>query len=359
MNRLVFTSKILLMLSGASIFAGSAAAQTFPPGGGGGGFGGSSGATNTSPKGEETAISPGGVDLRTGRFAQSITDISVGEDNESGGVALTRLLATNIRGGIRPFANFSHGWDITIIERRIDINNPSTDPFATGPDYQMRVNFGSRGETFQAFQSGNYQQETRTTYADLTFTGTKTNAVYTMRAGDGTLAVFRPITSNDCSDQLRCAYVSQVTWPDETRFDFEYESPSGANNMTRLKSVTSSRGYALLLEYAGTGASWKHVTKACVLNMAVTPKPTSNVCPAAALAVSIYGYTNMSGRQMLASATNAVGETTSYTYTNVSGPSGLYGAYSYKMGFKKPGQSASWLTNTVGETLNQSGELEE
>ena len=58
----------------------------------------------------------------------------------------------------------------------------------------------------------------------------------------------------------------------------------GGPNLTRLRSIVSNRGYAMLLEYAGA-----LVTRACVLNLAVTAKPANNVCPANAPATANYG----------------------------------------------------------------------
>ncbi|WP_204348946.1 hypothetical protein, partial [Klebsiella pneumoniae] len=60
----------------------------------------------------------------------------------------------------------------------------------------------------------------------------------------------------------RCAYASQIVEPDGTVLKFEYDQlPGGGVNTTRLRSVSSNRGYALLFEYSGTS-----VSKACVLN---------------------------------------------------------------------------------------------
>ena len=95
-------------------------------------------------------------------------------------------------------------------------------------------------------------------YASLTYTGRG-------RAGardphrcvgpDGTISIFRPIGGEDCADQnwssvrRRCAFVSEMTEPDGTRYMFDYVAAGGgAGNRARLARVTSSRGYALLLE---------------------------------------------------------------------------------------------------------------
>ncbi|MEM1134034.1 MAG: hypothetical protein AAGH53_13965, partial [Pseudomonadota bacterium] len=88
-------------------FPQATSAQTFPGGGDPGGGGGSSGG-NTSPPTEQLAVSPTGVDIRSGRYAYSATDLQIG------GLSLTRTLASNARDHINPFGNLSHNWDIFI-----------------------------------------------------------------------------------------------------------------------------------------------------------------------------------------------------------------------------------------------------
>jgi len=69
---------------------------------------------NVSPPPENFVVSPGGVDMRSGRYAYSQTDLSIG--SEAGGLTLTRTLAQPVAGHNNPFANFSHGLDILVSE---------------------------------------------------------------------------------------------------------------------------------------------------------------------------------------------------------------------------------------------------
>ncbi|MFX7816313.1 hypothetical protein ABTK28_20400, partial [Acinetobacter baumannii] len=88
----------------------------------------------------------------------------------------------------------------------------------------------------------------------LTYTGDRSSgtAVYTLQKTDGTLITFRPINSGDCMTYQRCAFASKIVEPDGTVLKFEYaQLPGGGVNTTRLRSVSSNRGYALLFEYAG------------------------------------------------------------------------------------------------------------
>ncbi|HTU12227.1 MAG TPA: hypothetical protein VMG08_15155 [Allosphingosinicella sp.] len=289
---------------------------------------------STAPPEERLVVSPGGVDMRSGRYAYDQTDLSIG--GEAGALIFARSLAQPVAGHTNPFANFSHNWDILLVEKRVNIGLFNFVSAPGHPDYQLEVTFGGRSQSFRAYgvQTTN-DLVSRAGYGVLTYTGTRSNAVYTYTTGDGTQALFRPINSADCSTILRCAYVSQVTEPDGTVLDFEYDQTTGTNT-TRLRSVTSSRGYALLLEYSGQA-----VSKVCVLNLTLQTKPGSNVCPVGAQATTTYSYTTFGGQARLASATDPSNATWSFGYTGTP----AYGT----MTFTRPGEGSPWLTNTLME----------
>jgi YD repeat-containing protein len=279
------------------------------------------------------AIAPGGVDMRTGRYVYDETDLSIG--GEAGGLVLSRTMAAGVLGHTNPFGNLSHNWDVMIMERRININDPGN---MQGLDYRMNVYFGGRSQTFEAYQSatGYMPKSQGTGWASLTFSGDKASAgvVYTFTATDGTAAMFRALGNGDCSSSIfRCAYVSEITEPDGTRLTFDYgASGASTGGAVQLRRVTSSRGYALLLE--GTD---NLVTKACVLNLALAPLPTNGLCPANALATATYGY--VSGPARLASVTGPDGATAGFTYSGTGS--------TFTMGFLRPGETSPWLVNTV------------
>jgi YD repeat-containing protein len=291
-----------------------------------------------APPAERFLVSPGGVDMRSGRYVYSQTDLSIGGE---GGLSLTRTLAQPVAGHTNPFANFSHNWDVLISEKRIDIAHNRFTHLIGNPDYQMEVAFGGLSQTFRGYGTySSFEQTSRAGYGTLSFTGDRDGgtAVFTFTGGDGSQAVFRPIGSADCSTTLRCAYVSQITEPDGTRLDFAYDSAGGAN-AARLRSVVSSRGYALLIEYAGV-----QVVKACLLNLALAPKPADNVCPSGAQAVATYSYTSVSGAPRLASAVDPSGATWGFTYPSANA-----------IGFVRPGETAPWLVNTTGTLTDDEG----
>jgi RHS repeat-associated protein len=281
---------------------------------------------------EKYAIAPGGVDMRTGIYAYSNTDLSIG------GLDLTRITHTGIPGHADPFANFSHNWDILITEKRVHLFGHNYD-HNSGPDYRMNIHFGGRSVTFDSYSPQNYafEQASQAPYAKLTFTGTKSgsDATYTFQANDGTTFVFRAMGVGDCQGPRRCAYVSKITQPDGTELLFDY----GAGPV--LRSITSSRGYALLLE----GGSL--VSKACVLNLSVVAKPADNACPANAQATATYTYSSATGTTRLASFTDPAQQTWDFTYDSSSGP--------VVMRFVKPGQSTPWLSNRLGGAFDVDG----
>jgi YD repeat-containing protein len=280
-------------------------------------------------------MTPGGVDMRTGRYGYSDTDLSIGGD---GGLALTRIMPDYAADHANPFGNFSHNWDITLIEMRVDIDHH----LPAGTDYRMTAHVGGRVMTFESENIYTaYDYKSGGPVAVLTYAGgtrDSSTVVYTLRSSDGTIMTFRPMGGLDCANQYwytavrRCAFVSQIVQPDGTTLSFDYTTTGGSTgNLARLRKVTSSRGYALLLEGSGS-----LVTKACVLNLAVAPAPSGGLCPSG-VPTTTYSYASFS-RPSLASVTGPGPDTASFTYA-------LSGS-TYTMGFIKPGQSSAWLTNT-------------
>lgn len=284
-------------------------------------------------------IAPGGVDLRTGRYVYNQTDLTIGGENDRG-LSLTRTMSNYVANHANPFGNFSHNWDIMLLETRVGIDSAKP----VGADFRMNVHAGSRSYTFESHDYAvGYAYKSGGPLAWLTFSGDRASSsvVYTLRGPDGTIMAFRPMGSEDCADQAweypisggrrRCAFISEMTAPDGTKFSFDYiATGSSPGNRVRLRRVTSSRGHALLLEGSGS-----RVTKACVLNLAHTTPPADGLCPANASATASYAYTSDGTR--LSSATGADGAMSSFTYA----PWGN----GTEMGFVKAGQATPWLTN--------------
>jgi RHS repeat-associated protein len=285
---------------------------------------------------ESFAMAPGGVDMRTGRYAYSETDLSIGGE---GGLALTRTMTQNIPGHGNPFGNFSHNWDITITELRIQYDNPQL----SGLDFRIFVNFGGRSQTFKSrnLSGWGFEEESQGPSATLTYAGDRagTAVVYTYRAPDGSVAVFRPLGAlggGGCSHERRCAYIAQLTEADGTVLTFDYvASGSATGGAERLRSVTSSRGYALLFE-----GDYNYVTRACIVNLAQGPLPSS--CASGAQASATYAYNS------------ALTPYVPIRLTGATGPDNATSAFSYDsgtgaMGFIRPGETNPWQTLSIGQ----------
>jgi YD repeat-containing protein len=286
---------------------------------------------------DEFAINPHGVDMRSGRYVYSHTDLQIG--GEEGGLSLVRTIPNSVLHHINPFGNFSHNQVMMISERRVLYVTGGP-----GNDFRMTVHLGGLADTFEARTTDTgFTRLSNGPTTRLTWTGDRASGsvVYTYTAADGTVAVFRPLgTAGDsqCAEYLRCAFVSQVTQPDGTRLDFDYVHdswPSG--NRARLRRVVSSRGYALLIE-GGTN----FVTKACALNLAHATLPADGLCPAG-VPTATYAYDSMYANGRLTSVTDPANATWSFTYGDGT------------MGFVRPGETTPWLTNALGTFHDEEG----
>ncbi|MET1111784.1 MAG: hypothetical protein ABWX67_09700, partial [Allosphingosinicella sp.] len=296
---------------------------------------------NNTPA-EKFVTAPGGVDLRTGRFVYEEGDLSIGGEGNAG-LSFSRTLTATVPGHSNPFGNLSHNWDIMVSERRLTVFEPQLN---SGPDFQINVHFGGRSQTYNSLSNHvGYQQASPGALATLAYSGDRGGAaVYTYTAVDGTVAVFRPIGTGECSTARRCAYVSEITEVDGTRFTFSYVA---AGDQVRLARVTSSRGYALLLEGAGA-----LVTKACLLNLATIAAPASGLCPNG-VPTATYSYT---GDNRIAAATGPDNATSEFRYET---PFNAAPDAVNSIAFVKPGYSAPWLTNRTRIRLDEIGVAQE
>lgn len=295
---------------------------------------------------DHAAISPGGVDLRTGRYMYSETDLAIGGANQASSLSLVRNTGESLNGYYSPFGNFSSSWDVLIFLYPFDVDHVGS---PTG--WRATVHFGGKVETFDSSGSGFVQKSAGAT-SQLTWSGTArddANTIYTYTANDGTVVVFRPIGNLDCSDGLwrKCSFASSLTQPDGTKYVFGYAaSGASGSNLSRLASVTSSRGYALMFEGSpNSNAGYGNlITKACALNLATAPMPGNGICPAGARAVK-YGYNAL----RLASVTSPGGTTSTISYTvDANGVP--------QTQFTKPGESAPWMSYTFGSQTNEEGD---
>ncbi|MBD3775284.1 MAG: hypothetical protein IE913_02720 [Halothiobacillus sp.] len=237
----------------------------------------------------------------------------------------------------------------------IDLPHGNYEP-GSGSDPRVEIHFGTRADTFQRYAGASgFDEVSYEITGHLEESGSPLAPVYTYTAGDGTQAIFRPM-GNECGGPGYCAYVSQIIFPDGTSVDFAYDEPTSGSNDTRLRRVSSSRGYVLLLEY-GSGAIQSRITKACLLNLAYHSLPVDYVCPSDAEVSASYqysyfqppsGFNGYAGAgYRLASYTDPLGKVWSYGY-QASGTN-ILNAYT------RPGESSPWLVNTVFAAQNAQG----
>jgi RHS repeat-associated protein len=262
---------------------------------------------------EHFAFSPGGVDMRTGTYKYNKSDLSIGGGGESG-IILDRVMQGETYYN-QPFGtHFSHNWDIRLTEDRVPVAEAST---PANYDYQIKISFGGLSTTFRSLWANTsaFKQVSNDNNATLTNAGGKGGAaVYTFTARDGTIVVFRPMLGtsytygSECAGNNainRCVFASTIIKPNGTKYVLEYDTAGG---FLRLRSVASSRGFALLYEYQSTVSNYNLVTKSCALNLVITAKPATNICPAGVQAAT-YSYSGL----FLTSATDPGANVHSYS----------------------------------------------
>ena len=296
--------------------------------------------TVLAPPPDKFVISAGGVDMRSGRYNYSHTDLSIGGDS---GLELTRTMTQLGKGHTNPFGSFSHNFDIYVQLTSVNMQTNDFRPNA-GADPQVEVIFGGRAQTFRTFDGGSWNLVSHANYGILTPApvgdAIPSPGILTYRDSDGTTMTFRPIGSTDCPGAGLCGYVSQLTRPDGTALAFQYDNDPVTAGL-RLRSVTSTRGQALLFEYSGM-----YVTKACALSLAVTVKPANNLCPAG-VPTAVYAYDSNAGSQRLASVTDPGGALWKFVNGTTTDSSGSFTPASMTMGFINPGDTQPWLTHRI------------
>ncbi|WP_233503315.1 hypothetical protein [Sphingomonas psychrotolerans] len=261
-------------------------------GGGGGGI-----AEAVPLPAEKLMVSPGGVDMRTGRFAYRHADLSIGGDK---GMALERIGTTQRGQPEFAFGNYLiHNWLITLTQRRVAIPEAQ---YISEYDYLTTVHVGASAISFRkGSYQGSFLEQSVISRAYVSIVESHQSPtprggtelvpdLYQFRDEEGSIFNFRRMSfAGDCGGE--CVYVSDMTRPDGTRYQFGYESMPQAGT-SRLRSVTSSLGYAILFDY-GLAAQPKFVTRACVINLATRAQPaaSSSSCPADAPSAT-YNYAN-------------------------------------------------------------------
>jgi len=231
---------------------------------------------------DQMSVSPSGVNLQTGRFTYSKTDLALGPLRfvrswaESVPASTARIMGTytNVQ-------NYITGWTHNYIQG-VEMSPSSVTDYDVFVDGQrFRYSLTSGGE----FLPWNK--------AALGTLLTQTSTHYYLTDKNGAKFVFDKALPSD-------APIS-AEYPDGSRIDYSY------NGAGRLNSVRSSLGYVLNLEYDGYG----NVSTVCGFNTA-KDYVAAGSCAGAELKAS-YGYAS-SGNQ-LATVTDVGGAVTQITGT--------------------------------------------
>lgn len=253
--------------------------------------------------------SPAGVSYGTGTFTYEARDLSIGGEFPQG-LTLDRTYISNVGYGGLGAHGWMHNWSGRLISHTIPVP-PLGEPW---PQYRepwiYNVTLGDRSVGFRGGSGyppttggpvGTYEPITPSG-ASLVYTGTTLgNGRYIFTDRDGSVITF-PLGYQPQS-------IQDWTAPDGTRLEFGYDPVGMA-----LRSVISNRGYAILFEPSPSPGPWK----VCAVNMTQHAITATSPCPAGVQSVT-YSYTSgtfNSYLTLLASATDANGQTTTYGYVN-------------------------------------------
>jgi len=268
--------------------------------------------------------SRGGVDLQTGTYLYSNQDLSIGGAHMAGGISLVRDYSTaqlNTTAEVyKAFGDFDHNLDVRLWITLVPVEG------ATNPgqwDRRATVQIGTQSKAFirDSDPTDPFKLEGGNADSKLEWS-TGQPHVYTDR--EGTRYTFRGTSPNSLGDNcsnFSCGFVANIVKLDGERLDFNYVS-------SRLRSVISNRGYAIIFEENPTT---QRVTKACAINLATQYYNGTDTCPTGARSVT-YTYGAITGYS---------GSTFGYT-----DPAGKTYAYSSTK-FWKPGNSTAEVALTL------------
>jgi len=255
---------------------------------------------------ETAVLSPGGVDMVSGQYRDETGDLAIGPEG-AGGISFVRVYERT--------GPFRSNWNFTASQR------------VTEGQGEIYISIQSRGlsKTYMTVDYVSfYNMGLDTAGAEKIerLPGSGVRLLYT--APDGTTTRFEAMGSNGT------AGADLVTHPNGVTYTLSRDN-GGTSSGRRLRRVTSSTGYQLILEY-GAGASKDYIVKACVFSAAAITPPSNHSCPAGARSVS-YTYSD----NKIASITDAAGATATIVH-NSTGQS-----------FYRPGAAQPFLTITGAE----------
>lgn len=255
----------------------------------------------------QDARSPTGVSFASGTFNYEARDLSIGGAFPQG-LTFDRTYISNLGVTTLGAPGWTHNWSGSI-SSYVPPPPMGTSWTQFQEPWIFNVSVGGRSVGFRGGSSyppstggpvGTYWPITPSG-ASLAYTGTtQFNGHYVFTDGDGSVIDFTDGGPNPLG-------IQDWTAPDGTRLEFGYDTSS------RLRSVISNRGYAILIEPSTTG-QWK----ICGVNLTQNVVTATSACPAGVQTVT-YSYTTGTFNpnwRLLTGATDANGQTTTYGYVN-------------------------------------------
>ncbi len=296
-------------------------------------------AQQNMPPQMEYYIGEGDVELSTGSFAYSNTDISIGRADQGGTLSLTRYFGSHQQGGTgRPFGwNTGHSHEIGLyrlqyLEGGNAPPNWSYSFFLMIGRTQQRIHYTN----IPGLSYGSPQQAATTLISSNGIVGP---FVYTTE--DGTRIEFPAFVATTCQNvgfgTNKCVRATAIVKPNGERLNFAYQTVS---NQLRLRTVISTRGYGIGFDYDTTAAA--PVSKVCVVNLSVQYMAPAGPCPASARA-STYSYA--------VTPYTSTGLLTFYDPTSAATNYSYYGTDYWKLrAIRNPGSAVDNLTITLHPT---------
>jgi len=272
---------------------------------------------------DSMVMSPGGVDMRTGYYVLDQQELSIGSG--PGAIELKMANETSKESTVNNlgrFGQFADNWGIKLTDAQTANCNLCTSSSISVTIEGVSYNFTTGGGTSEITLISNNG------FAKLSRTIVNSSSqYYTLTTSSGEIAVFQPTTIIGGTTTKSTAIPTRVILPDGIILTY-------TSNGLITNKVESNAGYALVLEHADAGYP-TNITKACVVNLTVTPVGTS--CPVGVETTS-YSYSN--GR--LASRTDRTGAVwnISSNYSSVD--------LAFLESFYRPNEPTPYLTNNWG-----------
>lgn len=322
---------------------------------------------NIAPS-DQTVLSPGNVDMRSGYFQHQRVDAAIGPNENEDGLVLMRSHAPYdySRTGINnlvwdgPFP-MTHNWNIRLYENRVwlgvrGISSPTQsrpidfehDGGSPIRDYRFIVNEGSSSTTFDTtgpsigigIPSAGFAPGLAMLWNNGNFT-TDVNGthLYWVEKVDGTRIDFSTLGKRCGEDDRRCAVAETVTRPNGTRYELTYISVAVSSGVTKdvVETVTSNRGYGLKFFYNLSVGD--QPIKACLFNTATNPMSTGQSCNSAGSTEVTYTVDSLSFE-----ANTAVGRSERIVSTATTGVR--------EISFYNGHDTAPWVINSVMNSVD-------